>query len=213
MKNGKVFVLLCVLFSFQLLSTIRADSTVGGAPAPVVSPSQQLLVAAEKLDVIGVAQAIKAEANPNMRNVAGQTPLQLAIMQDVKHDRFVQGAIIMLLIGAEANPDTKDFTGCSAIYYAASCGLPIESMEFLHRQQANFLTEDGVGRTTLHAAVIGRHVEQVRYLLLVAGKTLACHADESGRLPIEFVGEGETRQTKEEFAIYDLLKDYDCSQP
>lgn len=212
MKNGKVLVLLCVLFSFQLLSTVRADSTVGGSPAPVVSPSQQLLVAAAALDVIGVAQAIKAEANPNTKNDAGQTPLQLAMMQDMRHDRFAQGAIIVLLIGAEANPDTKDSNGCSAIYYAASCGLPIEWMEFLHRQQANFLTEDSGERTVLHAAVLGRHVEQVCYLLQLYGKTLACQADSNGWFPIHYVFPGEARQAKEEIAIYEVLKEYDCSR-
>eukprot|EP01105_Mastigella_eilhardi_P027827 TRINITY_DN880_c0_g1_i1.p1 TRINITY_DN880_c0_g1~~TRINITY_DN880_c0_g1_i1.p1 ORF type:complete len:633 (-),score=165.96 TRINITY_DN880_c0_g1_i1:91-1989(-) len=121
-----------------------------------------------------VAQAlIRAGADPNLKNAANSTPLQLAVERDAVE---VVRMLVSAVEGLDIEMKTDD--GWTPLYTACWRGN-VETVQALMRCKANPNTQNKLGWSPLHAAAHRGHIECAR-LLLAGGVADANIQDNQG---------------------------------
>ena len=142
---------------------------------------------------------LDAEADPNARNRAGDTPMLLLLKE--KGVVFTHRSQLRLLLNAGADPDTRDGQGTPAVTQAvlsqSRADLPDEGAALvaaLLKAGADPDLRDRRGDTPLvHVAKFEEDIH-TELAALLAGGADPCLADRRGKLPHELAPEGSKRQ-------------------
>jgi len=140
---------------------------------------------------------IKAGADPNIKNIAGNTALHIAITGNYS---------ILQLIQAGADVNIKNKMGMTPLVYAVRKGRLTAVSEFI-KAGADLNSVDEMGRTALHYAVMSKGNEIIKLLVKYGADTNI--KDNSGKTPNDLTDDpdiGEILNTKVETKG---LKDYE----
>ena len=144
------------------------------------SSSQLLLNAAMQGD-LQQAQALilEARANPNYRNMVGETTLHAAAQRGLI-------SMIELLVALGADPNVAQYArfGGRTPLHVAVRKNHIKAVETLLERNADANIQDAVGKTPLHDACVLRSAALVK-LLLRSGAASMCQ-DKLARLPVDY---------------------------
>lgn len=138
---------------------ILAKNSAGDIDARDQYEATPLMYAAYQNHPGMVAVLLKHNADPNMQDHLGLTPL----MQAVKYNHSPESTRVLLLHGVEL--EMKDRSGTTALIFAASNGNPL-IMRLLIAHGANVNVKNASGLTPLMVAAQMGHYEAIRQLLL-----------------------------------------------
>ncbi|GAK48982.1 Pfs, NACHT and Ankyrin domain protein [Candidatus Moduliflexus flocculans] len=138
---------------------ILAKSSAGDINARDQYEATPLMYAAYKNHPGVVGILLKHNADPNMQDHLGLTPL----MQAVKYNHSPESTRVLLLHGVDL--EMKDRSGTTALIFAASNGNPL-IMRLLIAHGASVNVKNASGLTPLMVAAQMGHYEAIRQLLL-----------------------------------------------
>ncbi|HKX16420.1 MAG TPA: ankyrin repeat domain-containing protein [bacterium] len=149
---------------------------VGRCPQPSRSAVAACL-AAFQLRTVQIAQTLlHAGALVNVRDAAGASPLERAILSG-------NGRLAELFMDAHANPNLRDkVLGATALMYAAQRGYEPMVARLVSRSGAAVNLQDSDGRTALDYAVLGGDLPTI-HTLTSAGASAAVR-DHGGQTPL-----------------------------
>jgi ankyrin repeat protein len=146
---------------FACLVVFLPALALAQAPQPSIA-SEMLSKAAQMGDLKNVESLITAGVNPNTPNQDDRTPLYYAAL-------FNRDEVTALLLASKADPNFRAASGAhggeeTPLQIAASMGnLHVASM--LIDAGANVRAITDTGRTALHFAVLGSHLDLTRLLI------------------------------------------------
>ena len=140
---------------------------------------------------------LESDANPNIRDNGGDTPLMLVIK--TKGAIFTRLGHMRLLLEYGADPDAPDNKGATPLIQAilshsgyANYGVPEEIINTLLEFRADPDLRDGEGDTALIHAAKDDENTLAEIEALLAGGADPCLADRNGKLPYDHASEGSS---------------------
>ena len=140
---------------------------------------------------------LEFDANPNIRDNGGDTPLMLVIK--TKGAIFTRLGHMRLLLEYGAGPDAPDNKGATPLIQAilshsgyADYGVPEEIINTLLEFRADPDLRDGEGDTALIHAAKDDENTLAEIEALLAGGADPCLADRNGKLPYDHASEGSS---------------------
>lgn len=129
-----------------------------GQPAPNRRVSGTALYMATYMGLLTfVDYLLEDDADPNIHDESGETPLQIAV-------RRTDESMVELLLEYGANPNIVDNNGITPLIEAAGAGN-IDILCILADVGAKFHPADDLGQNAFHHAALGGHVDAFLYFL------------------------------------------------
>ena len=146
-----------------------------------------LHIAAEKGNTYIVEKLIEKNANVNIQNENGTTPLNIAILNAVDNND-----VIDLIFNEITDLDVQDSNGWTALHNAAEKGNTY-IVEKLIEKNANVNIQNENGDTPLHIAVSNNKIDVVKYL--VKNKNIQINKQNyDGDTPLHFASYNNNRE-------------------
>jgi ankyrin repeat protein len=137
-------------------SAVPAQSADSGKNAPGATPLHE---AALRGDIPVIEALLRYGANPNIQDAAGNTPMHLAIPQEVHSEA------LSLLLAVGRDPNIRNGDGNTPLHQVVSLGRAPAVIQVLLHSGADVALHNNLGQTPLYVAVERRRLPLMKPLL------------------------------------------------